>query len=48
MRKINSSRNWLMHQVPDGLLGKTARLSGPVQGTLLALLGAAAVLAQLL
>lgn len=48
MRKINTGRNWLMHQVPAGLLGRTARLSTPVQGTLLALLGAAAVLAQLL
>jgi len=48
MRKINSGRNWLMHQVPGGLLGRTARLTKPVQGTLLVLLSAAAVLVQLL
>ncbi|MFF3037593.1 hypothetical protein [Arthrobacter citreus] len=48
MRKINAGRNWLMHQVPDGLLGKTARLAKPVQGALMVLLAGAAVLAQLL
>ena len=48
MRKINARRNWLMHQVPGGLLGRTARLGTPAQGTLLGLLAAAAVLAQLL
>ncbi|MER1997417.1 MAG: hypothetical protein ABTA24_13110 [Arthrobacter sp.] len=48
MRKINAGRNWLMHQVPGGLIGRTARLAKPVQGTLLTLLAAAAVLAQLL
>lgn len=48
MRKINAGRNWLMHQVPDGLLGKAARLTKPVQGALMLLLAAAAVLTQLL
>ncbi|MDF2497188.1 MAG: hypothetical protein K0Q86_820 [Arthrobacter koreensis] len=48
MHKINGRRNWLIHQVPGGILGRTARLTKPVQGTLLGLLAAAAVLAQLL
>lgn len=48
MRKINAGRNWLMHPVPGGLLRRTAKLAKPVQATLLALLAAAALLAQLL
>ncbi|MCC9204652.1 hypothetical protein [Arthrobacter sp. zg-Y769] len=41
-------RNWMIHGVPRGLLGQLSRLGGAAQLALLSLLGAGAVLLELL